>query len=78
MSQPVHTYRVTAQPEHITEGYDCWCLPRVEMICSQCGDDTIEKASCWQCSGKGWIPCERPDLYDGAVGLLIVHNEFPP
>ena len=63
--------------EHANEGFQCWCNPRVEMICSEC-EDGDDKASCWRCGGKGWVACDDPEHYDGAIGLLIVHNESAP
>jgi len=78
MGHPVHTYSVVDRPAHVTTGYSCWCQPRVEQICPECEDTREHKAGCWKCAGKGWIECPNPDIYDGTVGLLIVHNEAMP
>jgi hypothetical protein len=69
--QNIHTIPTEGRI-HVETGYSCWCNPTVEMICPQCGDD--DKQGCWRCAGRGWVDCDDPERYDGAVGLLVIHN----
>ncbi|WP_148306502.1 hypothetical protein [Gemmatirosa kalamazoonensis] len=68
----VHTYPLDDVRPHDTEGLTCWCGPAVSQACSACEGEA--GADCYRCEGKGWEPCAIPELYDGIVGLHIVHR----
>lgn len=66
----VHTYPING-PEHVTDGFGCWCGPRIEMACPEC--EAENTGGCWRCDGVGWVACPNPEMYDGATGLHVVH-----
>lgn len=57
--------------EHEIESSACWCNPQALQLCPEC--DGAE-GGCWRCQ-DGLIACDAPDLYDGAHGLIFVHND---
>lgn len=76
MADDRQVYPIGVPREHVTTGYKCWCHPRFEMVCPECGDEPDEvKASCWRCGGQGTIECEDPEAYDGPFGILVIHND---
>lgn len=56
--------------QHIEEGANCWCLPRVFKLCPEdC------KQGCWNCS-DGRIECDPAEMeWDTGTTFIIVHND---
>lgn len=62
-----HVYPVPDQPEHDTNGLDCWCAPTYNLACDECED------GCWKCT-DGLIPLTRAEAEATDQPLIIVHN----
>jgi hypothetical protein len=54
--------------DHHTEGWDCWCGPRVEQPCRHCQGE-VWSASCVFCAGSGWEPA-----YDDETPAVVIHQ----
>lgn len=74
ISQDVHTLPVGDLVDHDGTGFACWCAPRVLMVCPGCEGEGVPPDTCWRCGGAGAVPCERPEAYDGAAPLHVIHN----
>ena len=49
----------------------CWCNPRIEHICPECGG--YGSLTCWRCNGEAWVVCDAPDVCDEAH--VIIHSD---
>ena len=64
--------------DHDTTTYDCWCRPRVEMICPECDGDEEPAETCFLCRGEQTVECLYPHMYSSPHSLIIIHNEEAP
>lgn len=53
---------------HTTDGWDCWCGPRVEQPCRHCQGESWY-ASCVSCAGSGWEAA-----YDQETPAVVIHT----
>ena len=59
--------RKRAMREHILGSRQCWCEPRILLLCPEC--EWQDTDGCWRCDGRGIIP------HDGSDKPAIVEHE---
>lgn len=71
-----HVCMTHKMPEHVTDGFECWCKPTITALCSECEDELPE--TCWKCGGEGWVHMEAAEAELSDLPCVIIHNEFAP
>lgn len=82
---PAITFTVTAEghvaqvcmthkmPEHVIEGFSCWCNPAIQLLCSECEH---KSSDCWKCGGEGWVASDAASAEYSDDPSVVVHNDF--